>query len=663
MANSMLGLPTDKKDLADIIRMSVETSKIKRNFYKARWTLSLLYLQGIRNIRTIDWVNGSVSYNNSEVYFEDFPFRFEGIIPKYQTELGRLLQIDVAPVVKRRGAGLDGLKKASIGQLLLDDLVPPDVQNRIKEDMCKLLCQMGFVAIGTFPDKNGEPELQMIPPWEVLSIPSAPITEDQQSGLVRNRYVSESWLRELYSLQDEKLDWNDPLFRWNTITAGDDPNQHGQSSTYLTQMTSSVFGDTIGSSNNPNEKMERWTEMNEIWVKSPDNKLIRYMIMCGDKILLDQDMEGQDVPMPINVARYVDAGDFYGRGLVEQLMPLSIEIEYMLQNLFDNVQDYDQYGILTLTAQMGLDRNDISTARANKEPIFYTPDPISLSSEPRSIMPTNSGQMPSNIASLAMGMMETQSSQSELFSGGAPGRVDNARGLNFLYETANIPLSGPSESIARCIVGAYRSMLWQAKNLVTTKSRLINMTFSDDVLVGVVYDPGSGNVEIDPETIPDPNEVIVSIGSKTPKSDAQVKLDLDQNLQMGLITPQEYRIMAREQGLDVPVGNDREWNSYVKAKMENVVLYGDGESPGEINVSPYDFHQVHLEVLDTFMARAEFEMASPEVKNKFITHRDLHREALGEFPEGLPTLGSPEADQLLGMSAQGGVPEGQEFGF
>ena len=130
---------------------------------------------------------------------------------------------------------------------------------------------------------------------------------------------------------------------------------------------------------------------------------------------------------------------------------------------------------------------------------------------------------------------------------------------------------------------------------------------------------------------------------------------MDEALTKGIITPTEYRIMVRKKGLSLPVGNEIEWQSYRRATLENIVLFNDGVTSGRIRYSDRDLHQVHLDVLDAFMARPEFYLASDIVIKAFVDHRQTHLDGLGrlpnemEYPEDAATL---QAEQLKGAGQQ-----------
>ena len=137
-------------------------------------------------------------------------------------------------------------------------------------------------------------------------------------------------------------------------------------------------------------------------------------------------------------------------------------------------------------------------------------------------------------------------------------------------------------------------------------------------------------------------------------SKEQQKMELKESLDGGRITLTEYNIMARKQSLDLPVGNEQEWQNYRRAMLENIMLFGDGEKPGEVTVDGKDMHHIHLLVLNPFMARPEFFLASPEVRIQFGEHHAEHMAGLGVTPEGLPIMDEAAEQSVMQMEGQAG---------
>jgi len=145
------------------------------------------------------------------------------------------------------------------------------------------------------------------------------------------------------------------------------------------------------------------------------------------------------------------------------------------------------------------------------------------------------------------------------------------------------------------------------------------------------------------------------VASEIPISKEQQKMELKEALKDGTLTLDEYSFKVREMGLTSPVGNEIAWQNYRRAKLENLALFGDGESPGKVIVSERDMHLVHQSVLRAFMARPEFFAASQAVRDKFVEHDEEHNVGLGIMPEGMPPM--EEAAEMEMQPPQGEEPQ------
>jgi len=107
--------------------------------------------------------------------------------------------------------------------------------------------------------------------------------------------------------------------------------------------------------------------------------------------------------------------------------------------------------------------------------------------------------------------------------------------------------------------------------------------------------------------------------------------------------------------------------------LNNIVLYGDGQDPGEIKIGPHENHQIHIERLQSFMARPEYWLASPKVRAAFERALEERKVQMGVYPEQLQSPEAilageppPGAEEEMGMGEeaaafpppQGGIPGG-----
>lgn len=633
-----LKFPEDPDALVQTLRQIVAAGEPARNREKVRWQLVMLYLQGVRNFTSLDWNTGSVSVEYPVGSLRDQDFRFDKIVGIYETQMGRLLQADFSPVVARLSQGLDDLRKASTAQVLLDHALSKEDAALLKLSLIPPFLRGGHVGIGAFANE-GTPRIEYIPGWELGSIPSNPVSSEAIEGIYRIRWVTYNWLLENNIIKKDDAQTRSLLNLRSAPIGHAPPNDLGFSVTQTTD-TAQGFSQTRSDQKKAAETKgtAEWTTFLEVWIRDKSDYLQEVIVMAGKKVIEELHQTGIGPlrrPMPIQIARYIDTGSFYGRGMLEQFIPLNNEVEFMLQQLFREVENFDIYGFLCVGAGMGLSLETIQEARNGDKVLVYSPDPMAPTAVPFNLPPSNANKLPIGVVQMAIGLMDAQSSQSDLFSGDAPGRVDNAKALSFLFETANIPLTAPMESLSIALSRSYRALLYLIKEQWGEK-QTISMSLNDDILVGVKYDSVSGQLTLDRNAIPHPDEVLITVSSKMPKSIAQRKAELAEHLAAAVITPREYRTMSRVEGLDLPVANEREWQAFRKAKMENIMLFGDGEKPGQIAPSPRDYHEVHLEVLGAFMARPEYSLASSDIQDEFAAHYKFHQENLGTYPEDIP---------------------------
>jgi hypothetical protein len=202
------------------------------------------------------------------------------------------------------------------------------------------------------------------------------------------------------------------------------------------------------------------------------------------------------------------------------------------------------------------------------------------------------------------------------------------------------------------VSGVYRSLLRILKD-TWTDQKVVDVSSLDDSLAGIVLDAEAGTLSLSQNAIPMPEEVTITIASEVPISRAMQKAELKEALKEGRITQDEFNWTVRKQGLDIPVGDEIGWQNYRRAMLENILLFGDGDRPGKVIVSPNDLHRIHVQVLQAFMARPEFFSSAGAVRDAFDEHLQEHKGQMGVFPDALPY---PEdiAGAMMGQPPQGG---------
>jgi hypothetical protein len=424
--------------------------------------------------------------------------------------------------------------------------------------------------------------------------------------------------------------------------------------------SSSVRG--VGSRGKEDETHVEAVKFVEIWMETSTGYLASYDMIAGKKLLHTRDYAKlTKTYMPIQVCNDIDTGGFWGRSFVSLQLPVNMEMEYTIGKVFRNIQDADAFGILVEPTTLGIPtevyRGSDGIKRVRYEPDYSVPD-----AKPFQLMPAKRGKEPVDVIKMGVALGDKIANQpTEMMQGGAPGRVDSQAGLGFLYEVSNVPLTPTAAALTKAIIGCYRAVLNIAA-MTWPQEKMVQVTLLDDSLAGITLDPSTGAMQLSENGIPHPDEIDVSVRAMLPKSKEQEKLELAEALKMGSIDMFEYRIMVRKRGLELPVGNDAEWQNYRRAMLENIVLFGDGKKPGQVIVNILDIHDIHIRVLQPFMARPEFYQASPEVRTAVTEHYTAHLMNMGAIPDQAPQLeeAAEEKAAQMGMNVPGlGGPEQQ----
>ncbi len=662
----LLDLPKDPKERALSINWALSGALRTRNIHSVEWWMVHYYLQGARKFQVLDWNQGTV-----RVAFEsqtgELDFRWEDVVIQYQAELGRLNRIDVNPATSSEGLSLDAMRGAGVSKAFLDAQVAGMGLESVKSRYTQMLIKYGTVGLAVWRQdrpapKGGESiieyEYEVVPPWQLLSIPDSPPTLEDVRAIVRSREVPLRWLRNLPQFKLPADD--DPILKIRRVPLGQVRGSRGPQSGVLDP---SIIGSNDPMTPRPGgpdlkgetRGYESVVTLHEIFVQGPEETCAAYHAVVGDHLAADHNYwaAGEKRVCPIAVGRYTPTDSFYGRGFLSRLVGLNHEVEKMLRNLFENVQDMDEFGFVMCPNNLGVNKRAFKKT-SKPRIIFYGADYTLPESKPYTLEPATTGDFPGRVASMGTQLQQKLSGQSELLSGSAPGRTDSAAAMGFLFETSNIPLSVPAEEIRRVWSHAHRALLQMGRE-DHKEGDVIHLRSVDDSIAGVILDPVSGSMKLDSNILPDAWDVKVGIQESMPQPKAQRKAELIQMLQLQLVTPLEFRIINYREELGFPVGNRAEWSGYQKAMYHNILLFGDGATPGTIvSDNKFDNPEIQLFALQDFVAKVQFSLASNEVQEAFEQRITYFQSLTGSYPEQLPL---PEEAAELALGAEGaGAP-------
>jgi hypothetical protein len=656
-----LQLPKDITQREQSVNTLLNTSRTSRRISEVNWWIAHHYLQGARNFDMVDFEKGRVDVS----YFNDrgaLEFRYDDVVRKFQNQVGRLMQIDLSPAVSKKSIGLEDLRKASIAQAVLSYVLGPREIDALAEMSFGPLTKYGVVGLAVWMDSNDPHDIgiEVVMPWELLPLPPSVIETGDVRGIARERTVPVDWLKELGDTPGKGAAvWTE--MEKKMVGAGNIPT--GSDTRFMTfqetlspqSLSTKEYKNMAGSASGKKNELEvEVTQFQEIWLKDSSGFLKDYYMYAGGRELFHKDWSKARLPMPIAVVHDIDTGGFWGRSFVSLQLPLNMELENSIGKMFQNVEDVDAYGMVAMPTTMGAELDNIRASQGVRF-LMYEPDYTVPNLKPEGLPVAKFGDQAVKAINAGLALSDKMALQpTEMLGGGAPGRVDSQSGLGFLYEVSNVPLTPTSRSINRAVSDCYRAILKLVK-LTWTGADVVGITMLDDALAGIVLDDKAGTMNLTKNAVPDPSEVEITVKSMIPRSREQEKAELKDALALGAIDIMEYRIEVRKRGLGVPVGNEAEWQNYRRAMMENLILFGDGQTPGTVTVDEDDMHPVHIRVLQAFRARPEYYAASQAIRDKFKKHYDAHLQGLGTLPEG-----APYPEDAAELSQMPMLPEAQQ---
>lgn len=673
MARLRLPSKNNERDLIDALDLECGPAEQEANVHLTMWKIIDAYLAGIRQYKIMDRWSGNlaVAYENAK---GELDLRYEEILQKYLSEVGRYLKMDNTPVATKKGENLGALRKAGVANATLGAL-----GSKLPLRLLHRRSIIPFLKYGTVGLNHVEtgrastPDLiEVVSPRQLRGFPAWVDGIENLYGIGRKRWVPLMWAAErAKTVYNKKLpiDQAEARLMARETPFGSTPPE--QSASYgETGTGGSIWKptdkDVIGLNLKGGRKghyedhkafknSRYYVPLEEIYIYDDSQTFVsRFIIKIGAYILHDEDFESShlDVLCPLHVARHTDIGKFFARGFVAPLMPINDQMEKMLASLFKNVAEMDMFGTLFIPGASGI---DVKKWRTGPRPRVekFEPDPINPNLQPFVLQPVTSGKLPAEIFQFCSGLMDRLSAQGPMFQGATSGRVDSAAGLGFLFNTGNIPLGLPANGLADAYVGVYSRMLQVAKDRLGP-GETVEIAVVDDAIAGVIIDPSTGNLRLADNPIPEPWEVNIDVKDRTPRDRDIRKQELLQLFGQGLVDDTRFWITAFEENLDFPGPPKEIWETWRKVTWQIIMLFRDGVTPGEVMLGEHTQNaDIQLIAVQQFMNKIEFSLASPQVRQMFEMWKvDLEILAGKHFPTGLP---SPE---MIAPGQPPGVPTG-----
>jgi len=618
--------PRDKKALAAALATVLELGKTSLRGRTLGWLIHYFYLMGIRDFPLINATTGSVriSWVTRD---QRLPFKYPGALKQHMTEMGRLLQVDVSPLVEATADGLTVLRDRALAQVSLDALTTESNRDKVKQHITNLLLNFGTAGLSAYvygsADTGYHAELEAIPPWELTPIPHAPFCLSQLQGLSRDRFIpiSDAIARfgktilsknfdELECLRLPYGEYQDSALE-DTGLAATGLNQPTVAAEPAKQPKGTLRGEI------DDDRSMLYMHLHEVWLTGRGDELRRYIVRSGLVILKDEEFpEGAGTAVPIHISRYGDTGSFYGASYADLVVGLNREAEKNIQNLLENARNLDKYGFLVLPSDMGAQMKIHSQDQGNGlRVMFWQPSQFTEKmSRPQIIQPATTSNFPGDVAAFIVGQLNQITKDTSLT---LPARTDSANAIGMIDEASRRPITQTLKGLASQFGNVYRYIVMQATEFYAQKTPVF-LSEIDDNLAGIILNPASGQVQLELGFQPKTEGLRFTIRSFNPNEKELIKREIYQMVQMGMEDPAAVRFLNLKYKLRMPFAETPEINTYRTTMLNNILLFNDGQTPGQIVASGLvDSPRIAMMGVANFMTRPFFRFASVEVRQAF----------------------------------------------
>lgn len=666
-----MDLPDNDKALVTVLDAELSASEGEMNLNRIGWRIIDGYLKGARKFNVHDPYSGRVTVENEHLRGEVL-FRYEKIVRQYMVEVGRWLQSDLSPVVRRKGESLGAMRSAAIANAVLQARLASINKSQLRTRLVIPYLKYGIVGVAHYETGNPKhpSDIAIVPPYQLRGFPAYCEGLESLQGVGRKRWVPLRWLRDkvltAYNVDLDKYNPESDLeaqrVAWGTTPPGYSVvhdaahGPHGVTSPRDLNPRGRVkmppLGVSIGSKDN-----EEWDEdlkedgrwyvpMDEIHVYADDQTYsAAYVLKVGRTIVYQEDYEesGRRIICPLQVARFTDTGTMFSRGFVAPLIPGNDQFEKVVSSVCRNIRDSNMFGTLMVSGGMNVDLKTWNKPGPYPRADKYNIDPLSQNAQPFTLQPSNPGLLPVRLGAFLQEISDDIAGQGPFFSGQAAGRTDSAAGHGALFNMGNIGLGLPAHNLSDALANIYGRELQAARDSMGS-GETIRLTVIDENLAGVVFDPASGEASLSENPIPEVQDVSIDVKDRTPRDPDVRKKELAEHHAAGLLgrSPTEsfyqYWITAFEENLDIIGAPKDVIETHRKAVWQIILLFNDGKTPGPVQFTEYTQNpEVQKMVLRRFMNKIEFSLASDEVQQEFELWDEALDRLMGrEYPTGLP---------------------------
>lgn len=678
MPSQLTDNPTLPKKDEDICRMiddhvAIEESKLQVR--KIRWELAAAYAQGHRVFQFRG--GGAIPRGLGAFHFNDdgkMPLQNSSLLKKANEFQGHLQSLDMRPTALREEVSLSGIRERGIAQVLANSALSVEQIEGAWSRFTWMFTWLGSCGIQgdviDYPNVGLTSEISVIPPWEIFPFPSLNNDLEQVRGFVRQRLVPVDHLKDpsVYGKRFGSMmgKMSGHIFSRKVGSATD-------TSEVRESPTPRTFGQTNQMSSNrrsSGSKAQYKVAMHrELFLFGPRGTLQRMVSCVGNALLVDETYDSIQTYVPIAYERFMETGDFRGAGMFDLLFSLESQFEKLVESLVVNTRDQERYPVTVIPAGVMNEKSVFKDDGNRLRFVTVTPEEsfgTNKDFRPITVSPHNSGDVPGRTAAFLREVIQENSPVRDLLK--EKGRIDSLPALQFFDEREKRSVNTPVANSMRAWSTIYKYCVSQTANHLVRTPRALPLSDITVDLAGVVIDFDKGSVSFTENPLPDLSRIRFIPRSRGLKSEAVRKGEAVEMLKLqreinDMGDWDGFLLLTFEEGMDFALYAKGEKNAYDSVVMNILRLYNDGQTPGQIVLTPHtERPEFQLRILNDFMTSRTMSVASPQVIDGFKIYRETLLMFMGQIlPQSVPDpydaalLDQVRAAQMA-QQAQGQLP-------
>jgi len=660
MAIDNIVLPKNKAQLARILARHAARCEHVLMYRRTNWLLCWYYMNGYRRFNVFDPSTGQLTPHMLDEQ-GNMEYQSTQLLYDINQVAGRIQSMDLRPKVVQQGFSLAGQRNMALSQVIDDSIFSDDQIRGAAESWSWLFACLGFAGITghvvDHPTIGLTADLEVIHPKELFPFPLVGQDPTKARGVMRQRWIPITTLQDVYG--KSKISSLREDMEWYEVEAGESWNEREDAHNVVWHTNREVASYSTNEVGGGGEYL-KVVKVRELWLEGPRGTCSRYVITSGDACIDDQDLEGTEVYCPIGYARFMNNGTWHGAGMFDLQFSTHRQLEMLSKSLYNNIMSLDRYGVLVLP-QGNLPANDILREIGHGlKVMFWDPDPVAEGFNPFPIQPYNSGDLPGRVAQFAREALQSVNPIQDLLK--EKGRVDSATGLQFLDEQITRALTSPTMGVQKAWGDMYRATTQKALAHLSLSRRSIPVGALTLDLAGAVIDHDSNTVSFRDNPIPDLSRLSFTVRDVSPRSVVARKQEAVQLWQLKIQTdPLAFRLFALKENLDFAMWLDEDAGAYEMGIRAILSVYNDGETPGQLILTPYTTRpEIVIRLFTAFVTGPKMQVASPEVFNAMMMLRDTLMSYMGlVLPSAIP---NPDDAAMLSVSMAGQLPQGSASG-